>query len=84
MVKIHTAYYNDDGVLITQPVACALHYFRYVQLCLTITLEFIGCIFCRTNFFLDMVSGFPTDIVILLSWAHNIGEISYSVLHMTY
>ena len=25
--RIHTAYYNDEGVLITNPLMCAKHYF---------------------------------------------------------
>ena len=27
-LRIHTAYYNDEGVLITNPLMCAKHYFK--------------------------------------------------------
>ena len=28
MVKLHTVYHNEEGVLITQPIKCAKHYFK--------------------------------------------------------
>ena len=28
IVKLHTAYFNEEGVLITQPLECAKHYFK--------------------------------------------------------
>ena len=31
IVKLHTAFFNEEGVLITHPLECAKHYFRYKE-----------------------------------------------------
>ena len=28
LLKVHTAYYTSDGILVTQPLSCAKHYIK--------------------------------------------------------
>lgn len=48
-IKLHTAYFNAEGILVTAPVKCAVNYFK-------------------TNFLLDLISNFPTELISLAIW----------------
>ena len=48
-LKLYTAYFNAEGILVTAPIKCTVNYFK-------------------TNFLLDMLSNFPTEIFSLAIW----------------
>ena len=48
-LKLHTAYFNAEGILVTAPVKCAVNYFN-------------------TNFFIDLICNFPTEVISLAIW----------------
>ncbi|XP_077978719.1 uncharacterized protein LOC144434138 [Glandiceps talaboti] len=43
-LKFHTAFYNENNVLVTHPLSTAKHYLK-------------------TNFFFDLMAGFPTELI---------------------
>lgn len=72
LLKFHKAYYDKEGLLVTEPLQCARHYLKLVHAHMYSIIP--SFILCRTTFIFDFLASLPTDLLVFLLWPLGLGK----------